>query len=58
VNYGLIFTAFGVGALAPLIGAWLFDVTKSFTPIFISAGFMTTIGLILCGIIKKKYDLS
>lgn len=58
VNYGLIFTAFGVGALAPLVGAWIFDVTKSFTPIFISAGFMTTIGLILCGIIKKKYDLS
>lgn len=58
VNYGLVFTAFGIGALAPLVGAWIYDVTQSFTTIFISVGVMVTIGLVLGGIIKKKYSLA
>ena len=56
-NYGLVFTAFGVGALAPSIGSWIFDVTGSYTLTFIFAGITTGIGLVLCGFLKKKYSL-
>lgn len=56
-NYGLVFTAFGIGAIAPVVGSWLFDVTGSFTPAFISAGIMTAIGVILSVVLKKKYAL-
>lgn len=58
VNYGIVFSAFGVGALAPTIGSWIFDVTKSFTPIFILSGGMTGLGLLLCVVLKKKFTLS
>ncbi len=57
VNYGLVFTAFGVGALAPAAGSWLFDIMGSYTPAFVSAGIMTGIGLALCVVLKKKYAL-
>lgn len=57
VNYGLVFTAFGVGALAPLIGAWALDVTRSFTPIFVAAGVMAATGSILSGVMKTRHDL-
>lgn len=56
-NYGLVFTAFGVGAIAPAIGAWIYDVTKSFTPAFVSSGIMAGIGVCLCIVLKKKYAL-
>jgi OFA family oxalate/formate antiporter-like MFS transporter len=57
VNYGLVFSAFGVGALAPTIGSWIFDVTGSFSLVFVFVGGMTGIGLFLCIILKKKYAL-
>lgn len=57
VNYGLVFTAFGVGALAPAAGSWVFDVTGSYTPAFIAAGVLTVAGLVLCVTLKKKYML-
>ncbi|OAA30184.1 hypothetical protein AT15_00310 [Kosmotoga arenicorallina S304] len=56
-NYGLVFTAFGIGAVAPVVGSWLFDITGSFTPAFISAGIMSAIGMILTLTLKKKYAL-
>ena len=56
-NYGLVFTAFGVGALAPSFGSWIFDVTGSYTPAFVFAGITTGIGLVLCVFFKKKYAL-
>lgn len=56
-NYGLVFTAFGVGALASSVGAWIFDVTGSYTPAFVFAGIATGMGLILCVFLKKKYAL-
>jgi len=58
VNYGLLFTAFGVGALAPSIGAAIFDATGSYTPAFLTAGVMATIGLVLCVVLKTKYKLA
>jgi len=58
VNYGIVITAFGIGGLAPAIGSWIFDVTGSYAPAFLSAGIMAGIGMILCVVLKKKYALS
>lgn len=58
VNYGMLFTAFGVGALAPSIGAAIFDATGSYTTAFITAGIMASIGLVLCVMLKIKYKLA
>ena len=57
VNNGLVFSAFAISAFAPMAGAWIFDITGSFTPTFILAGIMTGISLILCIVLKKKYRL-
>ncbi len=57
-NYGMVFTAFGVGALSPTIGAAIFDATGSYAPIFISAGVMAAAGIILCLIPKNKYAVA
>jgi len=55
MNYGLVFSAFGLGAITSLIGSWLLDVTGSFNFAFLIAGFATVLGLILLVIIDKKY---
>lgn len=54
INYGLVFSAFGVGALTSLIGSRLLDMTDSFTPAFLLAGFTTVIGLFLLRILSRK----
>jgi OFA family oxalate/formate antiporter-like MFS transporter len=54
LNYGLVFSAFAVGALTSLIGSKLLDITQSFTPAFLLAGLTTIIGLILLRILSKK----
>jgi OFA family oxalate/formate antiporter-like MFS transporter len=53
VNYGLVFSAFGVGALTSLIGSKLLDMTNSFTPAFLLASITTVIGLILLIVLHK-----
>ena len=58
VNYGILITAFGIGGLAPAVGSWIFDITGSYTPAFLSAGIMAGISLGLCVVLKKKYALS
>jgi len=58
VNNGLVFTAFGTGAFASAIGAWLFDITGSFTPAFVSAGVLAVLGIVLCVVLIKKYGLA
>ncbi|MGV8146457.1 MAG: OFA family MFS transporter [Alkaliphilus sp.] len=58
VNYGLVITALGIGAIAPAIGSWIFDLTGSYTPTFFSAGVMSVIGVALSIVLKKKYLLS
>ena len=57
INYGMVFTAFGVGALAPAAGAVIYDVTGSFAPAFFSGAIMAVIGLVLCIVLKEKYAL-
>lgn len=47
-NYGLVFTAFGAGSLAPMLGAWVFDATGSYGPAFVTAGGLAALGLALC----------
>jgi len=47
-NYGLVFTAFGAGALTPLLGAWVFDATGSYAPAFALSGALAGLGLSLC----------
>jgi MFS transporter, OFA family, oxalate/formate antiporter len=55
INYGIVYTAFGTGAIASVLGSWLYDSTGSYTPAFITGGFLAALGLILAIILKKKY---
>jgi OFA family oxalate/formate antiporter-like MFS transporter len=57
INYGLVFSAFGLGAVTSLVGSWLLDTTGSFTPAFVLAGVTTLIGLLLLTILKRKLDI-
>jgi len=58
MNYGLVFSAFGLGAITGLMGSWLLDSTGSFTPAFLLAGGTTVIGLILLIILHKKLGVA
>ncbi|MFP4566691.1 MAG: MFS transporter, partial [Spirochaetaceae bacterium] len=58
MNYGLVFSAFGLGAITSLLGSWLLDVTGEFTSAFLLAGFATVIGLMLLLILYKKYEVA
>ncbi|MBS3811642.1 MAG: OFA family MFS transporter [Halanaerobiales bacterium] len=55
MNYGLVFSAFGLGAITSLIGSWFLDITGSFNTAFLLAGFATVFGLILLIILHQKY---
>ena len=54
INYGMVFSAFGLGAITSLIGSRLLDTTGSFTPAFLLAGGTTVVGLILILILRIK----
>lgn len=58
MNYGLVFSAFGLGAITSLLDSWLLDVTGKFTSAFLLAGFATVLGLILLLILYKKYEVA
>ena len=55
VNYGMVFSAFAIGAVTGLAGSWLWDVTGSFTPAFLLAGGTTVVGLILLVVLQKRF---
>lgn len=57
-NYGLVFTAFGLGAFAPFLGSWTFGLTGSYVPAFTAAGVLAGVGVILCAVMKRQYKLS
>lgn len=54
-NYGLVFSAFALGAVTGLVGSWLLDLTGSFTSAFLLAGIATVFGLVLLVIFYKLY---
>lgn len=56
-NYGMVFSAFGLGAVTGLVGSWLLDVTGSFNPAFLLAGGATVFGLILLLIVHIRYGV-
>lgn len=56
MNYGLVFSAFGLGAITSLLGSFLLDTTGSFAPAFILAGSTTVLGLVLLVILRRKMD--
>jgi len=58
MNYGLVFSAFGMGAITSLIGSWLLDITGSFNSAFLLAGFATVFGLILLIVLHQKFFVS
>ena len=51
-NYGLVFTAFGAGALVPLWASWLHDRSGSWGPAFVAAGVLAATGLLLCIVLR------
>lgn len=58
VNYGLVFTGLAFGAFMPAAGAAIYDATGSFTPAFLIAGVLATVGVVLCLILKRQYKLA
>jgi len=58
MNYGLVFSAFGLGALTGLLGSWLLDFTGSFTPAFLVAGATSTLGLIILLVLHKRFSVA
>jgi len=56
-NYGLVFSAFGVAALAPLAASRLYELTASHAPAFIAAGMLAATGLYLCQRIRRRLAL-
>lgn len=54
VNYGLVFTAYGVGALTPALGSWIVDVTGSYAPAFTAAGILAGVGLVFCIVMNAR----
>lgn len=55
INYGLVFTAFGAGAVGPFLGSWLRDLTGSFAPAFVMAGIAAGIGFLLILLLRVKF---
>jgi OFA family oxalate/formate antiporter-like MFS transporter len=58
VDYGFVFTAFGVGALAPTVGALVYDATGSYAPVFFSAGVLAATALALFVVLRRKYHVA
>lgn len=55
--YGLLFTAFGVGALGSVLGSWMFDATGTYTPAFVLSGALATLALALGALLRSRYAL-
>jgi OFA family oxalate/formate antiporter-like MFS transporter len=53
INYGLVFTAWGVGSLLTLVSGVVYDKTQSFQYAFFLAGALLVVSIILSFIVKK-----
>jgi len=58
INYGILFSAYGFGAIAIQAGAYLHDLTGSYSPALIMAGLMSLTGTIIMLFIRKIYKVS
>jgi len=58
VNFGLVFTAFALGAFAPTAGSLVYDATGTYTPVFMAAGVLAAAGLVLSVVLHRKYELA
>jgi len=58
INYGLVFSAYGLGAVAIQAGAYLHDLTGSYTPALLIAGMMSLIGTSIVLYIRMRYKVS
>lgn len=57
INYGLVFSAYGFGALAIQAGTYLFDLTGSYNPALMIAAIMSALGTALAITITLKYRI-
>jgi len=57
INYGLIFSAYGFGAIAIQGGTILHDITGSYNPALLIAAVMSVIGTLLAIVIKVRYKM-
>lgn len=53
VNYGLVFTAWGIGSLLTLVSGMVYDKTQSFQYAFFLSGALLIVSIILSFIVKK-----
>ncbi|MDZ4183237.1 MAG: OFA family MFS transporter [Candidatus Cloacimonadaceae bacterium] len=58
INYGIVFSAYGFGAIAIQGGTYLRDMTGSYTTSLLIAGLLSIISTILVVLIRKIYKLS
>ncbi len=57
VNYGLVFTAYGVGGtLGPVMGSYIYDTTQSYTLAFTIAAVLVFVAVALSLVFKFRYS--
>ncbi len=57
VNYGLVFTAYGFGAIAIQGGGWVHDITGSYTVPLLLAGLLSTISTLFVFYMKYRHKI-
>lgn len=57
INYGLVFSAYGLGAMAIQGGALLKDITGSYTPALLIAGVLSLVSAVLVIFIRIRFKL-
>ncbi len=58
MNYGIVFSAYGFGAIAIQAGTYLHDKTGSYTPALLIAGVSSLTGTLVLWLIHRKYRVS
>ena len=57
VNYGLVFTAYGVGGtLGPIMGSYIYDTTKSYTMAFAIAAVLVFVAVAMSLVFRFRYS--
>ncbi|MDD3563894.1 MAG: OFA family MFS transporter [Candidatus Cloacimonetes bacterium] len=58
VNYGLVFSAYGFGAIAIQGGSWVRDITGTYTVPLLLAGLLSTLSTLLVFYMKRRHKIS